>query len=443
MINRCKILLALTMLIPPALHAAPPVVSNVQASQRPGTKLVDIYYDLSDPDGDLQEVEVVMSSDGGLTWTIPCVTLTGHVGPGVSPGSGRHIVWNAGADWNGNFVASTRARVTAYDGTTPPAPPGMVYIAAGPFQMGDNFEEGSTDELPVHNVQVSAFFMDQHEVYRELWLSVNAWASANGYSGISGSYKGNNHPIHTVSWYDAVKWCNARSEMEGLDPCYYTDVGHTTVYRAGDTNVTTAMVDWTANGYRLPTEAEWEKAARGGFTGRRFPLGDTISHSQANYRASGNYAYDLSYPAGYHPTYNNGTTPYTSPVGAFAANGYGLHDMTGNLWEWCWDWYSSTYYGSPGSLDDPRGPDSASFRLLRGGAWSSSASVLRCADRHSDDPSNSRQRRHRVPVCAGALILNFYPLILWMKTWERAQGMEAAWTRAGVRGRSPRRNRFF
>ncbi len=353
----------------------------MQASQRPGTKLVDIYFDLSDSDGDLQEVEVVMSSDGGLTWTIPCVTLSGNVGANVSPGSGRHIVWNAGADWNGNFVASTKARVTAHDGTTPPAPPGMVYVPAGPFQMGDNFEEGSTAELPVHNVNVSSFFMDRDEVYRQLWLSVNGWASANGYSGISASFVGEGHPVHSVSWYDAVKWCNARSEMEGLTPCYYTDTGHTAVYRTGDSNVTNDTVDWNADGYRLPTEAEWEKAARGGFTGRRFPLGDTISHAQANYRAIGNYSYDQSYPADYHPTYNDGSTPYTSPVGAFAANGYGLYDMTGNLWEWCWDWYSATYYGSPASLDDPPGPASGSSRLLRGGAWNNDAYYLRCADR--------------------------------------------------------------
>src|SRR5215212_2223216 len=96
--------------------------------------------------------------------------------------------------------------------------------------------------------------------------------------------KATNHPVNNVSWYDAVKWCNARSEKDGLTPCYYSNVGLTVVYKTGRTE---PYVRWTANGYRLPTEAEWEKAARGGLVGKRYPFGDSIDGSQANYSGSG------------------------------------------------------------------------------------------------------------------------------------------------------------
>jgi len=97
--------------------------------------------------------------------------------------------------------------------------------------------------------------------------------------------------VQTVTWYDVAKWCNARSEKAGLVPCYYRDAAKTTVYRNGGKDVTNEMVRWDATGYRLPTEAEWEKAARGGLTGKRFPWGDTVSHSDANFENGGKESY--------------------------------------------------------------------------------------------------------------------------------------------------------
>jgi formylglycine-generating enzyme required for sulfatase activity len=144
------------------------------------------------------------------------------------------------------------------------------------------------------------------------------------------------------------------------------------------------VVNWTAKGYRLPTEAEWEKAARGGLNGKRFPWGDTITHSQANFNSNSVVAYDISPTRGFHPTYVVGNVPYTSPVGSFSANGFGLHDIEGNVWEWCWDWYGA--YAS-GAQSDPKGATTGSLRVLRGGSWENNATFSRVAFRSLGDPS--------------------------------------------------------
>ena len=266
----------------------------------------------------------------------------------------------------------------------------MVLVPAGSFAMGDGLSDSddSWGERPVHTVNVSAFYMDRYEVTKALWDEVYTWAVAHGYSfDNEGWGKAANHPVYMVNWYDVVKWCNARSQKDGRVPAYYADTAQNTVYTTGQVSVQNDWVKWNA-GYRLPTEAEWEKAARGGVGGRRFPWGNTIKQSQANYYAmpisAGGYDYDLNASPGYHPSYISGGLPYTSPVGSFASNGYGVYDMVGDVWEWSWDWRGSY---SSGSQSDPQGPGSGSYRVLRGGGFGSDAFDCRMARRNSRNPA--------------------------------------------------------
>jgi hypothetical protein len=237
--------------------------------------------------------------------------------------------------------------------------PNFSLIPAGTFQMGDNLD-GNPD-APVHNVYVSQFFMAQTELTYGEWLRVKTWADSHGYQfDNAGAGNGDNYPVTTVNWYDAIKWCNAKSEMEGLAPCYYTEASQvsSTTYRNGRFDLNNEMVDWKANGYRLATEAEWEKAGRALF-GKRYPNGDILRSSDTNFGSI-----------------IGGTTP----VKNYAPNGYELHDMAGNVWQWCWDRYGSI---SVSDTSDPHGALTSLDRILRGGAWNSESIDCRVSRRYS------------------------------------------------------------
>ncbi len=318
-----------------------------------------------------------ISANGLVTWTNAAtnVTCTFQIASNLAGGTN----W---ADYVQEPVSNHVMTVRLFD-LNPPS--GMALIPAGSFTMGDTFGEGAAAELPTHKVYVSAFYMDRYEVTHALWETVRTWAVTNGYSFDNpGAGKAVNHPVQSINWYDMVKWCNARSEKENRTPAYYTDAGLTTIYKSGKVD---PYVKWDA-GYRLPTEAEWEKAGRGGANGQRFPWADTnsIAHNRANFFSYWEttvpfYDYDLSTTNGYHPTYHVGSEPYTAPVGSFAPNGYGLYDMAGNMWEWCWDWYRGNYYSSsPGT--DPHGPATGANRVGRGGGNDDYAGYCRTASRY-------------------------------------------------------------
>jgi uncharacterized repeat protein (TIGR02543 family) len=366
------------------------MVRNVTAQQRPGgTDIVDIEYDLigSASSGTVQ-IEIHYSMDGGASYT-KAIGVDGSFG-GVQIGLKRQVQWYTSYDLPSETNNdSMRIKVVALGwGTLLP----MVEVPEGSFSRGDNFSDnlttGYNDEKPVRTVDLDAFWIGETEVTWGQWKDVSAWAVNNGYADLNGigAGKADDHPVYNINWYDAVKWCNARSQKAGLQPVYR--VGGN-IYRSDDHE---PDIDYTKNGYRLPTEAEWEKAARGGKVNKRFPWGDRISHAQANFDGYVFIYSAMPYVDGtsgnspdYHPDYDNDPTPYTSPVRRFPSNEYGLYDMAGNVYEWCADWYGEIYYDED-SISNPRGPTSGSSRIYRGGSWGVLGSDCRVAARSEGPP---------------------------------------------------------
>ena len=248
-------------------------------------------------------------------------------------------------------------------------PANMVRVEGGTFTMGSPANEPSreSDETQ-RQVTVNSFYMGKYEVtqkeYQELMRTNPSY------------FKGDNLPVENVSWYDAVEYCNARSRNEGLTPAYTIDKSRSDSNNTSGSDTVRWVVTWNrnANGYRLPTEAEWEYACRAG-TRTPFSTGNNITTSLANY--NGNYPYN-----------NNAKGTYrerTTTVGSFAPNPWGLYDMHGNVWEWCWDWYGSY---PAGAQTDPAGASSGSSRVYRGGGWDFTAQFVRSAYRFYVTPSD-------------------------------------------------------
>jgi formylglycine-generating enzyme required for sulfatase activity len=233
---------------------------------------------------------------------------------------------------------------------TPQSNDRMVHVQGGTFQMGSI--ELRDYEKPVHRVTLSDFYISKYEVTQGEYKALMGKSPSNSSKGI-----GDNYPVNTVSWNEAVEYCNALSRKEGLTPAY-----------SGSGN--NVSCNFNANGYRLPTEAEWEYAARGGQNSRNY-----------NFAGSNNLE-----NIAWHED-NSGSK--THPVGQKQANELGLYDMTGNVWEWCWDWYERY---SSGSQSDPEGSSSAAGRIRRGGSWLDSAVNSHLAYRNTSVPSYKHGR---------------------------------------------------
>ena len=222
----------------------------------------------------------------------------------------------------------------------------MVLIPGGSFMMGSPVNESGRqgDESPQHEVTISQFYMGRYPVTQAEYLEIMGENPSN--------FKGQDLPVESVSWYDAVEYCNRLSQKEGFTPAY---------------EIKGENVSWNrdATGYRLPTEAEWEYACRAGTT-TPYNTGNTITTEQANYSGKMFFNRDK-----------------TTAVGSFQANPWGLYDMHGNVWEWCWDWYGNY---SSAAQTDPVGASSGTFRVLRGGGWIYNAQNLRSAARSREQP---------------------------------------------------------
>jgi len=326
-----------------------------------------------------------VSANGNVTWTNALTNVICTVqaaGSLINP-----------SNWTDYVQVPVSNHVVSCRLFDPNAPVGMAFIPAGSFNMGDAFNDApeSSFERPVHTVYVSGFWIDKYLVTKALWDEVKAWNGGNGYSYANpGSGTAPNHPVIIIDWYDMAKWCNARSEKEGLTPCYYTNAGLSAIYKIGEVS---PYVNWDANGYRLPTEAEWEKAARGGASGHRFPWADTdtISQNRANYTGyepgcdpeNPNYGYVYDLSCGQDPAFASQAYG-TSPVGYFPPNGYGLYDMAGNVCNRCWDWYGPY---STDSQSDPHGPSTGTLRVMHGGSWYNYADISRCSSRYQYNPA--------------------------------------------------------
>jgi len=240
--------------------------------------------------------------------------------------------------------------------------PGFVRIEGGTFKMG-SVRVWEDDSRPIHTVTVSSFYMGKYEVTQKEWFDVMGTTieSIAHARRIKLYGEGDNYPMYHVSWFHAIEYCNRRSIKEGLTPVY-TDARR---FNKKDT----ISCDWNANGYRLPTEAEWEYAAKGG------------NGSPGNYIYSGSDNLD---EVAWHENNSGGGS---RPVGTKAPNRLGLYDMSGNVWEWCWDWYNEDYYrNSPQT--NPRGASSGIERVIRGSSWNRDAFVAPLATRLDFKPKD-------------------------------------------------------
>ncbi|HUV04068.1 MAG TPA: formylglycine-generating enzyme family protein [Armatimonadota bacterium] len=348
--------------------AVGPTVSNVAASQRAdGSNIVDVYYDLADPDTPSLYVGLLVSTDAGTTYSVTPQTFQAgsDIGWGVKPGTRRHIAWRAAADLPKVEGLSYAAKVMADDGPGGAYSGELVHIAAGSFLMGnsgagDDGKHPSREELPQHSVQLPDYWIGKYEATRgeyRKFIEAGGYSRSAFWSSDGWKWKEAEKGTQPDHWAAQENWGSGTFTQTDKHP-----VVGVTYYEAE------AFCNWA--GGRLPTEAQWEKAAR--WTGSRanvYPWGDVWDKEKCN------NSRDSLCPG-----------RQTAPVGSYPAgvSSYGCCDMAGNVWEWCKDWHNWESYTQtpPEGWVDPQGPTTGSYRLLRGGSWySNNSNYARCASR--------------------------------------------------------------
>ena len=391
--------------LPPPDTTAPAAVTNLAAGS-PTANSITLTWEAPGDDGSAgtaTEYDVRYSKATITEGNWPSATkATGEPTPRIGGSAEMFTVTGLQASTKHYFAVKTADEVPNWSelsnpasSTTDASAPGVTFVPAGVFTMGSDEGEGDPDEIPEHTPYISAFFIDSYEVTNLEYATALNWASSDSLiavvehgsdlyvaaatggaeeyihlsrsvspitytDGIFAVESGReNYPVCQVSWYGAAAFCNWRSGMEGKTPCY---------------NLTIWVCDFGASGYRLPTEAEWEKAARGDTDERTYPWGEEISCSKCNYWDDVDTCIRWTAEVDY-AGYRDGASPW------------GAMQMAGNVWEWCNDWYDSSYYASSEAAD-PRGPLSGAQRMIRGGSWASRSGHVRCAGRMADDPGD-------------------------------------------------------
>ncbi|MBQ7612925.1 MAG: formylglycine-generating enzyme family protein [Spirochaetaceae bacterium] len=240
------------------------------------------------------------------------------------------------------------------------------------FDMGSYDDNAFYDEMKLHKVTFTYdILMCNHEVTQKEWLMIFNSNPSLFISEVAYGEVQENRPVESINWYSTIAYCNKRSLMEGLEPCYtvegvnFSTLKYEDVPTSYDNKWNLVTCDFTKNGYRLPTEAEWEYAARGGI----HAVEEEVWPGTVNFDELKNYVWDT-----------DNSRDKTHEVKMKQPNGYGLYDMGGNVWEWCWDWYFpwytskeyakgyDDYYVSPPEID-PTGPSTGDCRVIRGGSW--------------------------------------------------------------------------
>ena len=240
-------------------------------------------------------------------------------------------------------------------------PAGFIHIKGGTFVMGSpSGELGRGFNEIQHSVTLHSFYMSKYVVTESEWTEIMG-------AGADKEKKAASNPVYFINWYDALEYCNKRSHKEGLTPVYEIIKNRKDPNNKSTVDRDKWVVKWNknANGYRLPTEAEWEYACRAG--------------TETAYNTGSNR---ISKDTGW---YKDNNRNMLEPVGKKPANNWGLYDMHGDVWEWCWDWYGEY---KTADQKDPDGPVIGDYRVIRGGSWDSGARYLRSAFRLYASPCN-------------------------------------------------------